>query len=60
MEQWYPNHISTLSAVKSPQQVMGTLIRNYFAPAIGINPSKIFSVSVMPCLAKKLRLSAKR
>ncbi len=53
MEQWYPNHITTLSAVKSPQQVMGTLIRNYFAPAIGINPSKIFSVSVMPCLAKK-------
>lgn len=53
VEQWYPDHIPVLSNVKSPQQVMGSLIRNYFAPANGINPSKIFSVSVMPCLAKK-------
>jgi len=53
VEQWYPNYIPALSAVKSPQQVMGSLIRNYFASANGINPSKIFSVSVMPCLAKK-------
>lgn len=53
VEQWYPDYIPALSAVKSPQQVMGSLIRNYFASANGINPSKIFSVSVMPCLAKK-------
>lgn len=53
IEQWYPDYIPALSAVKSPQQVMGSLIRNYIAPTNGINPSKIFSVSVMPCLAKK-------
>lgn len=53
VEQWYPDFIPALSAVKSPQQVMGSLIRNYFAVENELNPSKIFSVSVMPCLAKK-------
>ncbi len=53
VEQWYPDYIPALSAVKSPQQVMGSLIRNYFAAENELNPSKIFSVSVMPCLAKK-------
>ncbi len=53
VEQWYPELIPQLSAVKSPQQVMGSLIKNYFAPANELNPSKVYSVSVMPCLAKK-------
>ncbi|QKG80267.1 [FeFe] hydrogenase, group A [Tenuifilum thalassicum] len=53
VEQWYPNRINLLSAVKSPQQIMGSLVRNYFSKTVGINPSNIFSVSIMPCLAKK-------
>jgi len=54
MEQYYPEHLSWLSTTKSPQQVMGALIKSYFAPSYGINPAGIFSVSVMPCLAKKI------
>lgn len=53
VEQYYPEQLSWLSTVKSPQQIMGSLIKAYF-PGIGnINPSNIYSVSVMPCLAKK-------
>ncbi len=53
VEQWYPEYIPALSTVKSPQQVMGSLIKNYFAHEARVEPSKIFSVSVMPCTAKK-------
>jgi NADH-quinone oxidoreductase subunit G/NADP-reducing hydrogenase subunit HndD len=53
MEQFYPNQLNLLSTSKSPQQILGSLIKTYFAPQKNINPSNIYSVSVMPCLAKK-------
>ncbi len=53
VEQSYPDMIPNLSTCKSPQQMMGALIKSYFAEKEGIDPSKIFSVSVMPCTAKK-------
>lgn len=53
MEQFYPDQLNLLSTAKSPQQIMGSLIKTYFASQRGINPSSIYSVSVMPCLAKK-------
>lgn len=53
MEQFYPNQLNLLSTAKSPQQILGSLIKTYFAPQKNINPSNIYSVSVMPCLAKK-------
>ncbi|MGE0079095.1 MAG: [FeFe] hydrogenase, group A [Bacteroidales bacterium] len=53
MEQFYPNHLNLLSTSKSPQQILGSLIKSYFAPQKNINPSSIYSVSIMPCLAKK-------
>lgn len=53
MEQFYPDQLNLLSTAKSPQQIMGSLIKTYFASQRGINPSSIHSVSVMPCLAKK-------
>lgn len=53
MEQFYPNQLNLLSTAKSPQQILGSLIKTYFAPQKSINPSNIYSVSVMPCLAKK-------
>lgn len=52
-EQFYPELLPLLSSSKSPQQMMGTIIKTYFAQKQGINPNEIFSVSIMPCLAKK-------
>jgi len=33
--------------------MFGSIIKYYFAPEQGINPNSIYSVAVMPCLAKK-------
>jgi len=53
VEQFYPDFIDNLSTCKSPQQMLGAMIKSYFAEREGIDPKKIFSVSVMPCTAKK-------
>jgi iron-only hydrogenase group A len=53
VETFYPEFTANLSTCKSPQQMMGAIIKSYFAEKEGIDPSKIFSVSVMPCTAKK-------
>jgi NADH-quinone oxidoreductase subunit G len=45
--------IPNFSTAKSPQQMMGAMIKAYWAEKAGIDPDKIFSVSVMPCTAKK-------
>ncbi|OGV39596.1 MAG: ferredoxin [Lentisphaerae bacterium GWF2_45_14] len=53
VEQFYPDFIDNLSTCKSPQQMLGAIIKSYFAEKEGIDPEKIFSVSIMPCVAKK-------
>ncbi len=53
MEQSHPDMIDHISTTKSPQQILGTLIKSYFAQREDISPEKIFSISIMPCTAKK-------
>ncbi|MFP4379958.1 MAG: NADH-dependent [FeFe] hydrogenase, group A6 [Candidatus Sumerlaeia bacterium] len=53
VEQFYPDFMDNLSTCKSPQQMLGAVIKSYFAEKEGIDPEKIFSVSIMPCTAKK-------
>jgi len=53
IEQFYPELIPNLSTCKSPQQMMGAVIKHYYAPKMNIDPKKIYSVSIMPCTAKK-------
>jgi len=53
VETYYPDFLGNLSTCKSPQQMMGAIIKRYFAKKEGIHPSRIYSVSVMPCTAKK-------
>jgi iron-only hydrogenase group A len=53
VEQFYPDLIPNLSTCKSPQQMMGAVIKSFFAKRENIDPSKIVSVSIMPCTAKK-------
>ncbi len=53
IEMNYPELIPNLSTCKSPHQMFGALIKSYYAEKINVDPSKIFVVSVMPCVAKK-------
>ncbi len=53
MEKYFPDMVPNFSTAKSPQQMMGTMIKTYWAEKASVNPAKIFSVSVMPCTAKK-------
>jgi iron-only hydrogenase group A len=53
VETFYPEFIENISSCKSPQQMMGAIIKSYFAQREGIDPKKIYSVAVMPCTAKK-------
>jgi NADH-quinone oxidoreductase subunit G/NADP-reducing hydrogenase subunit HndD len=53
VEQFYPDFIPNLSSCKSPQQMMGAIIKSFFAQRGNISPSQITSVSIMPCTAKK-------
>lgn len=53
VEQTHPELIPNLSSVKSPQQIMGSLIKGYYAENQGISPENIYTVAVMPCIAKK-------
>ncbi|MCC5912576.1 MAG: iron hydrogenase small subunit [Clostridiaceae bacterium] len=52
-EFYYPEFIPNLSSCKSPQQMMGAIIKSYYAEKQNIDPKKIFVVSVMPCTSKK-------
>lgn len=49
----YPHLIRQLSTAKSPQQMFGAVMKSYFAKSIGVKPEDIFTVSIMPCVAKK-------
>ncbi len=49
----YPDFLDNLSTCKSPQQMMGALVKTYYAEKFGIDPKNIVSVSVMPCISKK-------
>ena len=53
VEQYYPDLIPNVSTCKSPQQMMGAIVKSFFARREGIDPSRIVSVSIMPCTAKK-------
>jgi NADP-reducing hydrogenase subunit HndD len=52
-EHFYPDMLDNLSTCKSPQNMFGAVLKSYYADKMGIDPSKIFVVSVMPCTAKK-------
>ncbi|XP_020606297.1 probable cytosolic Fe-S cluster assembly factor v1g210509 [Orbicella faveolata] len=46
-----------ISTTKSPQQIMGSLVKNYFGASLGKRPDDIYHVTIMPCYDKKLEAS---
>ncbi len=53
----YPDFLDNLSSCKSPHQMFGAILKTYYAKKEGIDPAKMFVVSVMPCVAKKFESS---
>jgi len=46
-----------ISKVKSPQQIMGSLVKDYLPTCRRISQSRVYHVTVMPCFDKKLEAS---
>ena len=59
MEMNYPEIIPHISTCKSPQEMFGAILKSYYAEKEGIDPEKIYVVSVMPCIAKKFERQRK-
>ncbi|MGA2546199.1 MAG: NADH-dependent [FeFe] hydrogenase, group A6 [Rectinemataceae bacterium] len=53
LEKYYGEMIPNFSTAKSPQQMMGAMIKTYYSQKAGLDPAKVYSVSIMPCTAKK-------
>jgi iron-only hydrogenase group A len=53
MEKFYPSLIPHASTCRSPMSMLSALVKTYYAEKSGIDPKKIFSVAIMPCVAKK-------
>jgi iron-only hydrogenase group A len=53
IEHKYSEYLPNLSTCKSPQQMFGALAKTFYAQKRNLDPSKIVSVSIMPCTAKK-------
>lgn len=53
VEFYYPEFIPNLCTSRSPQIMLGGLIKTYWAQKEGIKPEDIKVVSIMPCVAKK-------
>lgn len=53
VENYYPELLENLSSAKSPQQIFGTASKTYYPHMSDIDPAKVFTVTIMPCTAKK-------
>lgn len=53
IEYYYPELLPHLSSCKSPHEMMGAIIKSYYAEKHNIDRSQICVVSIMPCTAKK-------
>ena len=53
IEYYYPELLPHLSSCKSPHEMMGAIIKSYYAEKHNLDRSQICVVSIMPCTAKK-------
>ena len=53
IEHFYPEKLAHLSTAKSPQQMFGAVVKTWYTQRNNIDPSKLTSISLMPCTAKK-------
>ena len=55
-EHFFPDMLDNLSSCKSPMQMFGATAKTYYAKKNGLDPKKMFVVSIMPCTAKKFEM----
>jgi len=56
IEHTFPNELGHLSTCKSPHTMLGALTKSFYAKKLGVDPHDVFTVSVMPCTAKKYEI----
>ncbi|KAI0204750.1 LET1 protein [Astrocystis sublimbata] len=56
-EKTHPYVLPHISKIKSPQALMGTLLKTSLSRTLGISPDRIWHLAVMPCFDKKLEAS---
>ncbi len=52
-EKTAPDILPHLSSCKSPQQMFGAVMKQYFSKVLDVRPERLYFVSIMPCNAKK-------
>lgn len=52
-EHQFPDMKDIPSTARSPQQMFGSIAKNYFSEKLGVKREDLVVVSVMPCVAKK-------
>ena len=57
IESYFPKLLPHLSSCKSPHMMLGALSKSYYAEKINRDPRRMYTVSVMPCTAKKFEIS---
>lgn len=57
VEFYEKDFVKNLTSVRSPQIILGGLIKTYWAKKEKINPRDIVTVSIMPCTAKKFEIT---
>lgn len=55
-EQFFYDELNHMSSCKSPQAILASLIKTYYADKIGVNSKDIILVDIMPCTAKKFEI----
>ena len=53
----FPEMLPHLSSCKSPQEMLGALLKSYYCQKNSIDPENLFVVSVIPCTAKKFEIN---
>ncbi len=60
MEKYAPDFIENFSTAKSPHAMLAAMAKTYYAERMGLDPAKIYMVSIMPCTAKKFEIIRSR
>lgn len=56
-EKTHPFVLPHLSRLKSPQALSGTFLKSVLSKSLGVPPSRIWHLAIMPCFDKKLEAS---
>lgn len=55
MEKHYPDLLDHLSTTKSPMQIFSAITKTHYAKQENLDPKNIFTVAIMPCIAKNMK-----